>query len=695
MQRRKFIKDISLTAAGLAVSPYIFNSCSPKKKRNILFIMTDDHAFQAISSYGSKLNKTPNIDRLAKEGMLFEQSFVTNSICGPSRACMLTGKYNHINGMLDNSTTFDGSQQTFVKILKEHGYQTAIVGKWHLKSEPTGFDYWNILPGQGYYYNPDFIEMGEKKRIEGYVTDLTTDFALNWLDKRDKSDPFCLLLHHKAPHRNWMPGPEYLDKYDNEKLPLPETFYDDYNTRSESAKTQTMKIDEDMYIEYDLKVPISEDERDQFKNEKLDDQWWENIFSRMTEEQRIEWNKAYDDENEQFKKANLKGKELAEWKYQRYIKDYLRCVASVDDNVGRVLDYLKENNLDDNTLVVYTSDQGFYLGEHGWFDKRFMYEESHKTPLIIRAPNGSKGIVNKENMVVNIDYAPTFLDYAGVAIPNEMQGKSLRKILDGKNPADWRKAVYYHYFEYPAEHGVKRHYGIRTERYKLIHFYYDIDAWELYDLEKDPHEINNIYNNNEYQNIIVELKSELQKLREKYDDTDETKYLPKGNIKVDHKGIGATVIFEHPYASKYSGNNPNALFDGWRGPEELVSHVDFSVWQGFEKNDLIAKVDFGKEIEINKISAGFLHFLESWIFLPEFVEYAYSQDNRNFVNLGKVSRKGDIKSTKLLREMYEINANKIKTQYLKIIAKNIGLCPDWHQGFGKPAWLFADEVIIK
>ncbi|MCB9208892.1 MAG: sulfatase [Ignavibacteriales bacterium] len=695
MQRRKFIKDISLTAAGLAVSPYIFNSCSPKKKRNILFIMTDDHAFQAISSYGSKLNKTPNIDRLAKEGMLFEQSFVTNSICGPSRACMLTGKYNHINGMLDNSTTFDGSQQTFVKILKEHGYQTAIVGKWHLKSEPTGFDYWNILPGQGYYYNPDFIEMGEKKRIEGYVTDLTTDFALSWLDKRDKSDPFCLLLHHKAPHRNWMPGPEYLDKYDNEKLPLPETFYDDYNTRSESAKTQTMKIDEDMYIEYDLKVPISEDERDQFKNEKLDDQWWENIFSRMTEEQRIEWNKAYDDENEQFKKANLKGKELAEWKYQRYIKDYLRCVASVDDNVGRVLDYLKENNLDDNTLVVYTSDQGFYLGEHGWFDKRFMYEESHKTPLIIRAPNGSKGIVNKENMVVNIDYAPTFLDYAGVAIPNEMQGKSLRKILDGKNPADWRKAVYYHYFEYPAEHGVKRHYGIRTERYKLIHFYYDIDAWELYDLEKDPHEINNIYNNNEYQNIIVELKSELQKLREKYDDTDETKYLPKGNIKVDHKGIGATVIFEHPYASKYSGNNPNALFDGWRGPEELVSHVDFSVWQGFEKNDLIAKVDFGKEIEINKISAGFLHFLESWIFLPEFVEYAYSQDNRNFVNLGKVSRKGDIKSTKLVREMYEINANKIKTQYLKIIAKNIGLCPDWHQGFGKPAWLFADEVIIK
>lgn len=695
MLRRKFIKGVSVAAAGIAISPFLLNSCSPHKRKNILFIMTDDHAFQAISSYGSRLNKTPNIDRLAKDGMLFEHSFVTNSICGPSRACMLTGKYNHLNGMLDNSTTFDSSQQTFVKILREHGYQTAIVGKWHLKSEPTGFDYWNILPGQGHYYNPDFIEMGEQKRIEGYVTDLITDFALEWLDNRNENNPFCLLLHHKAPHRNWMPGRDHLNKYDEKDIPLPETFYDDYSTRSEAAKSQTMEIDEDMYIEYDLKVPIDENEREQFKNEKLDDQWWENIYSRMTDEQRIEWNKAYDDENEELKKANLKGKELAEWKYQRYIKDYLRCVASVDDKVGKVLDYLKENGLDDNTIVVYTSDQGFYLGEHGWFDKRFMYEESHRTPLIIRTPEGAKGIVNKDNMVVNIDYAPTFLDYAGVAVPNDMQGKSLRKILEGENPSDWRKAVYYHYFEYPAEHGVKRHYGIRTSKHKLIHFYYDIDAWELYDLEEDPNEISNVYGKSEYQNITRKLKIELQKLREQYNDADETKYLPKENIKVDHKGVGAKVTFKFPYSNKYSGNNPNALFDGWRGPDEIISHVDYNVWQGFEQNDLIANVDFGKEIEMNRISAGFLHFLESWIFLPEFVQYEYSLDNKNYVSVGEVKRRSNIKSTKLNREDYQLSTKKVNIRYLKIHAKNIGLCPSWHQGAGKPAWLFSDEVIIE
>jgi len=695
MNRRRFIKHISVTTAGIAVSPMIFNACSTNKRLNILFIMSDDHAYQAISSYGGTLNVTPNIDKLAKDGVLFEKSFVTNSICGPSRACMLTGKYNHLNGMIDNRTTFDGSQQTFTKLLQENGYLTAMIGKWHLKSDPTGFDYWNILPGQGNYYNPDFIEMGVRKTVEGYVTDLTTDFAFNWLDNRDKNKPFCLLLHHKAPHRNWMPGSDHLDKYDEIKMPIPETFFDDYSTRSEAAKSQTMEIDDDMFIDYDLKVPINENEKEKFKSEKINKNEWQSEYGRMNEQQKEAWDKAYSKENEEFKNSNLKGKELAEWKYQRYIKDYLRSIASVDDNVGRVLDYLKENNLEDNTIVVYTSDQGFYLGEHGWFDKRFMYEQSLRTPLIIKVPDGEKGIVNKNNMVVNIDYAPTFLDYAGVKIPNEMQGNSLRKILDGKKPSEWRNAIYYHYFEYPAEHSVKRHYGIRNSRYKLIHFYYDIDAWEMYDLEKDPNEINNVYDNPVYQDIIADLKIELQKLREKYRDTDITKYLPKKNVQVNHLGIGASVKFEHPYSPKYSGGNQNALVDGWRGPNELISSVDFSVWQGFEKNDLIATIDFGKEIEIRKIRPGFLHFIESWIFLPEYVEFMFSNDNRKFNNLGKVNRKINLRSTKLNREEYTLEISPIKTRYLKIRAKNVGVCPTWHQGSGSPAWVFADEVIFE
>jgi arylsulfatase A-like enzyme len=685
----------AIFTSGLLATLILLTSCSPQKKMNIIFIMSDDHGYQAISSYGSELNQTPNIDRLAEGGILFTQSFVTNSICGPSRACMLTGKYNHENGMLDNSTTFDGSQQTFPKLLRQNGYQTALVGKWHLKSEPTGFDYWNILPGQGHYYNPDFIEMGNKKRVEGYVTDLTTDFALQWLEKRDKNRPFCLLLHHKAPHRNWMPGPDHLNLYNDIDFPIPETFFDDYSTRSEAARTQTMEIDDDMYIEYDLKVPIAENEKKKFKNEKLDDKWWDNIFGRMTDEQKKNWNEAYDPENNAFKKSNLSGDDLAKWKFQRYLKDYLKCVSSVDDNIGKVLDYLKENNLEENTIVVYTSDQGFYLGEHGWFDKRFMYEQSFRTPLIIRTPNGLHGVINNEDMVVNVDYAPTFLDFAEIDIPGDMQGNSLKDILNGKKEADWREAVYYHYFEFPAEHGVKRHYGIRTSRYKLIHFYYDIDEWELYDLMEDPNEVNNIYGKVGYENITSDLKDRLKQLREKYNDTDETKYLPKPNFKVENKGIGGKVSFMYKYSDKYSSAGQNSLIDGWRGPGELISNVDYSVWQGFEENDLVAYIDLKKNIELNQISAGFLHFLESWIFLPDFVEYEYSSDGKEFRKLGRIERTEELTNTKLLRREYKLQFEKIKTRYLKITAKSVGLCPDWHQGSGRPAWLFADEIVIK
>jgi arylsulfatase A-like enzyme len=695
MNRRNFIRGISLTAAGIAVSPLLLESCTSEKKRmNIVFIMSDDHGYQAISSYGSKLNLTPNIDRLAKQGILFEQSFVTNSICGPSRACMLTGKYNHMNGMIDNGTTFDSKQETFTKILQQHGYSTAIIGKWHLKSEPTGFDYWNILPGQGEYYNPDFIEMGNKKKVDGYVTDLITDFSINWLEKRDKEKPFCLLLHNKGPHRNWMPDKKHIDMYNEKDFPLPSTFYDDYKTRSEAAKEQRMEVARDLTLDYDLKMSLDDNEKQNYKNEKFDKAGWASSYNRMYDDQKINWNKHYDNVKENFVDSKLKDKDLAKWKYERYIKDYLECIASVDDNVGRILDYLKKNNLEDNTIVVYTSDQGFYLGEHGWFDKRWMYEQSLRTPLIIRVPNVTKGQIDNDDMVLNIDYAPTFLDYAGVQIPEDMQGKSLKKIIGGQHPSNWRDAIYYHYFEYPAEHGVKRHYGIRTTQYKLIHFYYDIDAWELYDLKKDPNELNNIYENSEYLPIVKDLKIKLQKLREQYEDTDETKFLPKKNIKISHKGIGAAVSFVYKYSEKYSGGNPNALFDGWCGPDKMYSHVDFSVWQGFEKNDLIATVDFSKELEIHEIKIGFLHYLESWIFLPEWVEIQYSTDNKNYISLGKLNRKSDLKSTYIFKEYFDFKFDTNKIQYLKIHAKNIGTCPNWHQGAGGKAWLFTDEVII-
>lgn len=489
-------------------------SAEKAERPNIIFIMTDDHTIQAMSAYGSIINQTPNMDRIANAGIRFSNAFVTNSICAPSRAVILTGKFSHLNGVRDNAQRFDGSQQTFPKLLQGAGYQTAMIGKWHLKSDPTGFDYWNVLPGQGLYYNPDFIEMGERKNHEGYVTDLTTDFALNWLDQRDEEKPFYLMLHHKAPHRNWMPGPDHLNLYDGQDIPIPDNFFDTYENRGTAAKTQEMSISEIMFPVYDLKIleATPTNGNDEFMLKRLE---------RMTQEQRENFVAAYQDENDAFHKANLQGKALAEWKYQRYIKDYLRCVASVDDNIGRVLDYLEEAGLSENTLIVYTSDQGFYLGEHGWFDKRFMYEESYKTPLVVSYPKSIKKESTTEAMTMNLDIAPTLLEYAGVAIPEDMQGASLMSIMNnnGNEPNDWRKSTYYHYFEYPGVHAVKRHYGIRTKQYKLIHFYHDIDEWEMYDLEKDPKEMKNIIEDQAYASIKLELMQELKELQKQYGDS--------------------------------------------------------------------------------------------------------------------------------------------------------------------------------
>ncbi len=486
-----------------------------KKKPNIVFLFTDDHASQAISAYGGRLADiapTPNIDRLANEGMRFDKCYVTNSICAPSRATILTGKHSHLNGVMNNGNKFDGSQQTFPKLLQQSGYQTAIIGKWHLKTDPTGFDYWNILPGQGNYYNPDFIEMGNKKRFEGYVTNLTTDFAFEWLDKRDKEKSFCLMLQHKAPHRNWSPEAKYLTAFDDVEIPMPDNFFDDYQNRGSAAKNQEMEIATHMQWGHDMKLSQS-------MVEKIDSGYkgWRNgEIERMTKDQKAIWDKAYNPKNEKFIKSNLEGKELAKWKYQRYLKDYLRCIKSVDDNIGRVYEYLEKNGLLENTIIVYSSDQGFYLGEHGWFDKRFMYEESFSTPLIASWPGKIKpGSVNKD-MVSNLDFAQTFLDIAGIKQPEDMQGRSLKPLMLGETPSDWRESLYYHYYEHPGIHNVQPHEGVANVRYKLIHFY-KINEWEFYDLQNDPNEMKSEYDNSEYSEIVVEMKRELEELKDEYD----------------------------------------------------------------------------------------------------------------------------------------------------------------------------------
>ena len=468
------------------------------KKPNILFIMADDHAFQAISAYPGAVNKTPNIDRIAKEGMRFDHAYVTNSICGPSRAVNLTGKYSHVNGFYDNRSRFDGSQLTYPKLLQKAGYQTAMVGKWHLVSDPTGFDYWNVLRGQGPYYNPGMLTSEGPKKYEGYTTDIITDIALDWLkNKRDPSKPFLLCFQHKAPHRNWMPGPKYLTKYDDVEFPEPETLFDEYTGRASGAKNQDMTIANTM-TPNDLKLTKP---------------------GGLTPEQLQAWNAAYGPKNKAFEEANLKGDALVRWKYQRYIKDYLRCIDSVDENVGRVLDYLDDEGLTENTLVVYTADQGFYLGEHGWFDKRWMYEESFRTPLLIRWPGHVKPGTVSNAVVANLDNAETFLAAAGVPIPDDMQGLSMLPILegDGTAPKDWREALYYHYYENPGPHNVPRHYGVFDGRYKLI-YYYRLNEWELFDLEKDPQEMHSVYGQPEYAKVQARMEKLLEKNREKYKD---------------------------------------------------------------------------------------------------------------------------------------------------------------------------------
>lgn len=517
----------SVAAAFFAFRP------KKQKKPNIVFIMSDDHAYQAISAYDKRLTKTPNIDRIAKEGMLFTNACVTNSICAPSRAVILTGKHSHINGKIDNYFPFDSTNITFPQILQANGYQTAMFGKLHFGNNPKGFDEFQILPDQGDYYNPDFITKKEgRKKLLGYVTDIITDLTINWLkNERDEDKPFFLAYLHKAPHREWLPAQRHFKEYLQKTFPEPTTLFDNYEGRGRASKEAEMNLLTHMNWAGDSKVfPENMQKLGIKESHPYDIRFYNNTVGRMNPEQRKAWDEAYGKMNDEFVKKypTMTEKEKMQWRYQRYMQDYLACIASVDDGVGKVLDFLKQNNLEENTIVVYTSDQGFYLGEHGWFDKRFIFDESFKTPLLVKWPTVIKPGSKNTKMVQNLDFAQTFLEAAGIKAPSDMQGESLIPIFKG-NGNKFRDAAYYHYYEYPSVHMVKRHYGIVTEKYKLVHFYYDIDEWELYDRINDKNEMKNVYNDPKYAAVKKELHQKLTQLRVKYKDSEtlDKKYIEK------------------------------------------------------------------------------------------------------------------------------------------------------------------------
>jgi arylsulfatase A-like enzyme len=492
-------------------------SADETNRPNIIFLFSDDLTCQAISSYGEKrqLLQTPHMDRIAQQGMRFDRCLVTNSICGPSRATILTGKYSHLNGFYNNSNcTFDSSQQTFPKLLQQAGYATAVIGKWHLVSEPTGFDHWQILPGQGIYYNPPMITSSGKVKTEGYVTDVITDLSIDWIKNRDKSKPFMLMCQHKAPHREWSPALRHLGWDNDQEHPEPETLFDDFAGRSLAISDHRMGLDR-TFSESDVKlVPPP------------------GINAKELET----WKAYYEPRNEAFRQSNLSGEELVRWRYQRYMHDYLGCVKAVDESVGKILDTLQAEGLAENTVVVCSSDQGFFLGEHGWYDKRWIFEESVRTPLMVTWPGTIKpGSVNND-IVSLIDFAETFLDIADVEPPSDMQGRSFVPLLKGETPNDWRKSLYYHYYEFPEPHRVRPHYGVITDRFKLVHYYKpDVDDWELLDRQVDPQETKNFYSDPKYAPIVEQLHKELERVREEAKDVKPPPRSAFGNQRFDNE----------------------------------------------------------------------------------------------------------------------------------------------------------------
>ena len=537
MSRIKAAYALPLAAAGLSAC----SEAVEQERPNIIFIMTDDHTTQAMSCYGGNLIETPNMDRIADEGMRFDNCYATNALSGPSRACILTGKFSHKNGFTDNASTFDGSQLTFPKVMRENGYATGVVGKWHLISKPQGFDHWSILLGQneqGNYFKPVFYENDTVVKEDGYVTDVITDKAIEFIDEVHDEKPFMLMLHHKAPHRNWMPAPRHLGIFNDTVFPEPETLFDDYVGRGEAARSQDMNIENTLDDEWDLKLLTREEIL-------AGDNRLHDVYIRMPEEVQHKWDSVYAPRIAEYRSGKLQGDELVRWKYQQYMRDYLATAMSVDESIGRVMEYLEEIGELDNTVIVYTSDQGFFLGEHGWFDKRFMYEECLRMPFVIRYPKMIKAGSTSKAICMNVDFGPTFLDLAGIEVPTEMQGRSFRKVLEkkGRIPAGWRKAAYYHYYEYPAEHSVKRHYGIRTSDCKLIHFYNDIDQWEMYDMTADPQEMRNVYDDPAYADKRAQMHRILEQVQQEYEDTDPCEkelILFKGDRRLFDRGESST-----------------------------------------------------------------------------------------------------------------------------------------------------------
>ena len=513
MLHRRWLLVLSIVAS-------MAYSTAAAERPNILFIFSDDHAVNAISAYDGPLAgvaPTPNIDRLASEGAVFVNSFCANSICGPSRATILTGKHSHKNGFMRNTGQgLDQSQWTVAKELQQGGYHTAVIGKWHLKTHPVGFDHWEILPGQGYYYNPDFVQKdGTTKRFEGYATDLTTDKAVDWLDARDKSKPFFLMCQHKAPHRTFTPALRHLGAFDDVEIPEPATLFDDYANRSPTLADNEMEIDRHFDWAYDAK--IRKDERGDVTLPKPD-RYGTPEYNRMTNAQKSTWDAHFGPRNQQFladfAAGKLSHKDIVRWKYRRYMRNYLGTVRAVDESVGRLLKYLDDNDLAQNTIVIYSSDQGFFLGEHGWYDKRWMFEESFRMPFLIRWPEVVTPGSRPPGLIQNIDYAPTFLAMAGLDTPAEVQGRSLMPLLNGETQG-WRESLYYAYYEL-GEHAVPQHFGVRTQTHKLIYFP-RTDEWNLFDLVRDPGEMRSVHNDPAYRETRAALAAEFARLRELYD----------------------------------------------------------------------------------------------------------------------------------------------------------------------------------
>lgn len=543
---------------------------------NILFIFSDDHAVQAIGAYGSTLNQTPHLDRLAAQGMIFDRSYCTNSICGPSRASILTGLHSHLNGFRRNGDRFDGSQWVFPRALQENGYQTALIGKWHLETDPTGFDYWKILPGQGHYYNPDFIHMDKsRQRDPGYCTDLITEDSIQWLEKRDRSKPFLLMSQHKAPHRNWAPHPRHFGRYKLGSNPVPATLRDDYSGRSRTLADSEMSIRNHFYWGHDMKF---------HGPNQLPQYFLDGIpngeYARMTDEQKAEWDAYYQPENDAFlaqvQAGELSDDEVLLWKYQRYMHDYLGSVQAVDDSVGRLLDYLDQSGLAENTIVVYASDQGFYLGEHGWYDKRWMFEESFRMPLIVRWPGQVPAGTRSSALVQNIDYAPTFLQAAGIEVPAQVQGRSLLPVLqgDGQAPSGWRDALYYAYYENDSVHEVAVHDGVRTDRYKLM-FFPRTNEWNLFDLESDPQELRSVHEDPQYQAVLAGMKQRYRDLRGYYGVNSATIPVTRGDEawwKARDREKSA-LAKQQAYPLVFIGDS---ITQGWEGPGKEAWEAHFA-----------------------------------------------------------------------------------------------------------------------